>query len=252
MMNSPAVAIERWAAWAPGVETPAQWHSWAQGDIEISQAGAPDVDFLPAMFRRRLSRLSRMALRAAYNCLGSDHPPVRSVFCSRHGELSRTAELLNSITCAEALSPTAFSMSVHNTASGLYSIARQDKSASSTIASGIDSLESGFLDAAAALHAGPADERLMLVIADEEPPEPFGSLAAENGPAYAAAFLLTRSERGDGISLALTGNHDAAGDSRPDEPHALSLLRFLINRGKELTLKTDRLIWKWRNHARQN
>jgi hypothetical protein len=251
-MNSPAVAFERWAAWAPGVETPSQWHSWAQGDIKISQAGTPDVEFLPALFRRRLSRLSRMALRVAHNCLGTDHPPVRSVFCSRHGELSRTAELLNSITRAEALSPTAFSMSVHNTASGLYSIARQDKSASSAIASGIDSLESGFLDAAAALYAAPPDERLMLVIADEEPPEPFGNIAGENGPAYAAAFLLTRSGSDNGISLAIAGGRDAAGAAHAGEPHALSLLRFLINGGRELALKTDRLVWTWRNHAKQN
>ncbi|HEX5055452.1 MAG TPA: beta-ketoacyl synthase chain length factor [Gammaproteobacteria bacterium] len=251
-MNSPAVTIERWAAWAPGVETPAQWDSWARGDIKISQAGMPDVEFLPSLFRRRLSRLSRMALRVAYNCLGAEHPPVRSVFCSRHGELSRTAELLNSITRTEALSPTAFSMSVHNTASGLYSIARQDKSASSAIASGIDSLESGFLDAAAALHAGPRDERLMLVIADEEPPEPFGYIAGENGPAYAAAFLLTKTESGNGISLAITGGRDESAEPREDEPHALSLLRFLINGGRELALKTDRLVWMWRNHAKQN
>lgn len=208
------------------------------------------MDFLPAIFRRRLSRLSKMALRVAYNCLGENPVPMRTVFCSRHGELTRTAELLNSIVAAEALSPTAFSMSVHNTASGLHSIAHQDKSPSSAIASGIDTLESGFLDAAATLHAN-AETRLILVIADEPPPEPFNRIAGEDVPAYAAAFLLTNSRTaGHNVSLTLDGAVDAA--AYPSEPHALSLLRFLLNNEQELTLKTDRLAWTWRHHGKPN
>jgi hypothetical protein len=247
-MDSLAMTIEHWAAWAPGVETPSQWRLWAQGDIKISDEGSPAVDFLPSMFRRRLSRLSRMALRVAYDCLGENPTPVRTVFCSRHGELARTAELLNSIVAAEALSPTAFSMSVHNTASGLYSIAQQDKSASSAVASGIDTLESGFLDAVCGLHA--TDEaRMMLVIADERPPEPFAAIVDAELPAYAAAFLLTRNRSGPGITLKLSG--DGTGEYS-NEPHALSLLRFLINDEPELTLKTDRLAWTWQNHGKQN
>jgi hypothetical protein len=248
MMDSLAMTIEHWAAWAPGVETPAKWRLWAQGDIQISDEGSPDVDFLPPMFRRRLSRLSRMALRAAYDCLGKNPAPVRTVFCSRHGELARTAELLNSIVAAEALSPTAFSMSVHNTASGLYSIAQQDKSASSAVASGIDTLESGFLDAVCALNAS-AEPGMMLVIADERPPEPFNTVVDMDLPAYAAAFLLARNKPGRGITLKLSG--DSAAENS-NEPHALSLLRFLINDEQELTLKTDRLGWTWRNHGKQN
>jgi hypothetical protein len=248
-MNSLAMTIEHWAAWAPGVETPAQWRLWAQGDIKISDTGVPDVEFLPAMFRRRLSRLSRMALRVAFDCLGKNLVPIRTVFCSRHGELSRTNELLNSIVTAEALSPTAFSMSVHNTASGLYSIAHQDKSPSSAVASGIDTLESGFLDAAAALQAN-AETRMMLVIADEPPPEPFYDAIGADVPAYAAAFLLTRDHAGPHITLE-TGDTDST-TGYSSEPHALSLLRFLINDEQQLTLKTDRLAWKWRNHGKQN
>lgn len=251
-MNSLAVTIERWAAWAPGVETPSQWQMWAKGELEISGTGLPDVNFLSAMFRRRLSRLSRMALRVIWDCLGEDHKQIQTVFCSRHGELQRTAELLNSIIAADALSPTAFSMSVHNTASGLHSIAHKDKSPSSAIASGIDTLESGFMNAAAVLHAGD-ESKIALVIADDSPPEPFDPMTGENEPAYAAAFLLSKGPKpGRRISLGFEeGTSCDTGDS-PGIPHALSLLKLLLNNERELTLKTARLAWVWRNHDGQN
>jgi hypothetical protein len=248
-MNSLAMTIEHWAAWAPGVETRPQWQQWAQGNIAISDESSPDVGFLPAMFRRRLSRLSKMMLRVAFECLHNRATPVRTVFCSRHGELPRTTELLNSIVADELLSPTLFSMSVHNTASGLYSIAHANKSASSAIASGSDTLESGFLDATASLHANDASE-IMLVIADEPPPEPFKSILKAEAPAYAAAFLLAKSKQNHNITLELdefsgTGKYS-------NEPHALSLLRFLINNEQELVLNTDRLTWTWRNANHKN
>ena len=47
-----------WSAWTPGVSTPAEWQAWAKGMLAIADApDAPPVDFIPAMQRRRLSRL---------------------------------------------------------------------------------------------------------------------------------------------------------------------------------------------------
>jgi hypothetical protein len=92
----------------------------------------------------------------------------------------------------------------------------------------------------------------MLVIADEQPPEPFGSIAGEAVSAYAVALLLTRTGTGHGISLSASDPGDKHDHTHPGEPHALSLLRFLINREQELVLETDRLAWTWRSHDRQN
>ena len=54
--------IAAWRAWAPGLDSVADWQAWSQrpGVLAPSNA-APDVSFLPAMQRRRLSRLARMA-----------------------------------------------------------------------------------------------------------------------------------------------------------------------------------------------
>ena len=50
------------------------------------------------------------------------HQTDSAVFVSRHGELARSMTLLQALADGQALSPTDFSMSVHNTAAGLCSI----------------------------------------------------------------------------------------------------------------------------------
>lgn len=243
-MNSLAATLEYWTAWAPGIDTPSAWNLWAQGKLPIQHEGSPDVGFLSAMFRRRLSRLSRMALRVAHDCLPASRPAIYTVFCSRHGELERTMELLGSIVAGEPLSPTGFSMSVHNTASGLYSIANQDKSPSSAVASGLDTLESAFLDAAAFLHTHTAS-KVMLVVADDTLPKPFTDLTEAASPPHAAAFLLSNRKHTTRLSLGFNTDNNA---KESNEPHALAVLRFLAGKDQQLTLKGDRLTWTWSIH----
>ena len=65
------------------------------------------------MLRRRLDRHGRMALATAWTCAeGLDS--VQFVFASRHGDLDRTLELLTALGNKDMLSPTSFSLSVHN------------------------------------------------------------------------------------------------------------------------------------------
>lgn len=244
-MNSLTATLEYWAAWAPGIETPSAWSQWAQGKLAIQNEGSPDVSFLSPMLRRRLSRLSKMCLRVAHESLPKPGVAVRTIFCSRHGELERTTELLNAIVAGELLSPTAFSMSVHNTASGLYAIANHDKSPSSAVASGIDTLESAFLDAAAFLHMHDAS-KVMLVIADDTLPKPFTDLAETVSPPHAVAFLLSNRKHATRLSLGFTVDNKAKESS---EPHALAVLRFLAGKDRQLTLKGDRLTWTWSIHG---
>ncbi|MGH8379096.1 MAG: beta-ketoacyl synthase chain length factor, partial [Gammaproteobacteria bacterium] len=57
-------SISRWCAWAPGVVDRADWGGWIAG--KRSDGGEqPDVSFLPALLRRRLDRVGRMALHVA-------------------------------------------------------------------------------------------------------------------------------------------------------------------------------------------
>ena len=117
--------IKNWAACAPGLTSQAQWQAWsAQPTLPAGEA-APALAEMPAMQRRRLGLLGRLAVQAAWWCQGEDlGMPV--VFASRYGDAGRALELLAELARGEPVSPATFSLSVHNAVSGMYSIACGD------------------------------------------------------------------------------------------------------------------------------
>lgn len=70
----------------------------AAGALFAPQNGGeqPDVGFLPALQRRRLSRLARMAFYVAWP-LADAAGPLPLVFASRHGETPRTLAILSDL-----------------------------------------------------------------------------------------------------------------------------------------------------------
>ena len=107
------------AAWAPGVETAEAWLEWSSGHRPIEGDREPAVRAMAPMLRRRAGFLDKMALEVAYRCLG-DRCDVPTVFSSRHGETSRSVDLLTDLAKGLPLSPTTFGLSVHNAAGGLF------------------------------------------------------------------------------------------------------------------------------------
>lgn len=128
-----------------------------------------------------------MQLEAAFQC---DTPhPCRSIFASRHGELHRTIGLLDNLIEQEPLSPTAFSQSVHNTASGIYSILRKYQSPSTSIVAGEETLFQALIEAYGQLHEDPSP--LLLVFGDEPVPEKYVQFTSEIELPISMAFILT-------------------------------------------------------------
>ena len=162
----------------------ARWSSWPAGET-----APPDVGFVEPLVRRRLSSLSKMALKTAHDC-AADREAVRLVFASRHGELRRTTRILDDIVAGEPVSPTAFSLSVLNAMAGVYSIARRDKSPATAIAAGAETLGYALLEAHAQ-HAADPSTPVLVVYADEPADERFGAIGHE-APACALALLLDR------------------------------------------------------------
>lgn len=166
----------------------ARWSSWpADADA------APDVRFIEPMVRRRLSTLSRVALKVAHDC-AADCPGARTVFASRHGELRRTTEILRSISAGEPVSPTAFSLSVLNAMTGVFGIARSDRSAASALSAGGETLGYALLEAYAQYECDPSAP-VLLVYADEPADSAYGTIEEEvHGGAL--AILLDRGRSG--------------------------------------------------------
>lgn len=216
-----AFAISRWHAWAPGVQHPANWKNWLNGECSTPADVQPDVSQLPPLLRRRLDRLGRMALHTACSCLnGID--AAEFVFASRHGALQRTTDLLIALARDEPMSPTLFSVSVHNGTAGLYAIARGDRSAATAIAAGEDTLGMGLLEGAGQIAAGAA--HVLMCYADDSLPPPYDAAPGSSGgraPFSISLLLQPATQSADACYL-----EPAPAAAR--EPPEAALLRFLV------------------------
>jgi len=149
----------------------ARWSSWP-----AATSAAPDIGFIEPIVRRRLSTLSRVALKVAHDCVGMTE--ARVVFASRHGELRRTTDILRALSAGEPVSPTAFSLSVLNAMTGVFGIARGDRSAASAISAGPETLGYALLEAYAQYATQPASP-VLLVYADEPADPAYGTIEDE-------------------------------------------------------------------------
>lgn len=252
--GSTELAVSCWSAWAPGLPDRASWDAWASGEREISGAVDPDVSFVRPLLRRRLSPLNRMAFHVATACLSGDQSPF-CVFCSRYGEYARAFEILNSMAEGEPVSPNAFSLSVHNTVSSLFSISRQDRTHSTAIAAGEATLEAGFLEACGLLAEAP--EASALLVYYDEPLPAFYADQADAVDAIevsaALALLLRRPQPSSPQETTLRLNWRArreaeARGSTPVNP-ALRLARLLTEAETESEFSDGRLTWTWSRHV---
>ena len=233
--------IDRWAAWAPGLETPEAWVEWLRAPQPVTTRAVPPLSEMPAMMRRRIEPLGRVALQAAYWAQG-DAPTGPVVLASRWGEIERSVGMLEQLAAGEALSPTAFSLSVHNAIGALFSIARKDKNNYQAVSAGPFSAEAGFAEAAGLLADGA--EQVLLVYFDAPLPEAYAAFETVTDPfPHAFACLLSRAEGIGGISL----SSEQPQASPPDTlPPGLQVLRFLLS--EDVTMRRHNWLWQ-RHHA---
>ncbi len=159
--------------------------------------------------RRRLSTLSRLALKVAHDCVAKD--AVRVVFASRHGELRRTTDILRAISAGEPVSPTAFSLSVLNAMTGVFGIARGDRSAASAISAGAETLGYALLEAHAQYATQP-DSPMLLIYADEPADPAYGTIEDEVQGGAIAILLDSETATGE---LECTVSRADQSDSAP-------------------------------------
>jgi Beta-ketoacyl synthase, N-terminal domain len=230
--------IAQWRGWAPGLNTVEDWQQWSQSPSIVGNGDtAPDVSFLPAMQRRRLSRLARMAFSVGWP-LAEGHAQLPLVFVSRHGETPRTFEILSDLAADQPLSPTQFSLSVHNAVIGLWSILRGETSEMTALAAAGDGLEHGVIEAAALLADGaPA---VLLIVTEEQPPHAYADWVDDVPFPYAVGLLLTP---GTDWQLSLgSGSEDLA---KAEWPHALNLLRVLLSEQSSCQHSWKNRLWNW-------
>jgi len=234
--------IRNWSAWAPGLTCREDWQHWHdhQAFVEAEKAAIPAQ--VPKILQRRLSPLARAVFNAADSCIDSEKSlPI--IFSSAHGEVNKSLAMLKSMQKGEEVSPTAFSLSVHNAISGLFSMAYGNHQEITVIAPGQDGIAPAFIEALGLLQEGHADE-VLIVLYDEPLSDFYPSLPfALNAPAI-CALALKVSLTGSG--LALQFNNSSA--HRDDGEHALqifSFIKFLVADKQTLALGNHRHSWEW-------
>lgn len=237
-------AIPAWAAFAPGLVTPAQWAAWAGREPELPCGpAAADLPQVPAMVRRRLSPLGRTALQAAFDV----HEPaaeVPVVFGSRYGDAGRSLELLAQLVRGEPLSPTAFGLSVHNAIGAMYAIIRGDRANHVAVAAGDATPAAAVIEAAGLLADGAPE---VLVVHCEAPlPDPYAGFDDHPACLFAWAWRVTRPVEGAPRYSLAVGPAGDAGDARL--PHALDLMRFVASGAAALRRSAAHGTWTWRRH----
>lgn len=243
--------VDCWAAWAPGLASQDDWRAWLRAPQPLPPDGpaAPPLAEVPAMARRRIDPLGRAALQVAYwaqqDVDAAALATMPLVFASRWGELARSVAMLQELARGEALSPTAFSHSVHNAIGAQYSIQRGITANVSAVAAAEVSAAAGWLEAQALLAAGaPA---VLLTVFDAPLPSLYAhtGLDATLAPPHAYALRLRLALAGEtGVLLSREAMlEQPAGALSPN----LRVLQWLLDPAAELHQPDGAAGWHWRH-----
>jgi len=184
--------IDAWSALAPGLDTIEAWQNWLVNPAQnLSDDQSISLKSISPMIRRRFRTLGKYAVGSALPLL-KDNESIPSIFSSRHGDTPVTLSLLEDIGRGEAISPTAFSLAVHNAVGGLFSIARKDTSAITSIAPTEYLVFQTLCEALGQLQNV---EKLLCVIYDVPLPEFFSQYEDGDSFPYAIAMIISRSGR---------------------------------------------------------
>jgi len=233
--------LRSWNAWAPGMSCHEDWRKWHEHQTFAQEEKAALPARVPKILQRRLSPLGRAVFHAADACIDSDKSlPI--VFSSAHGEVNKSLEMLKSMQKGEDVSPTAFSLSVHNAISGLFSIAYDCHQEITVIAPGQEGIAPAFIEAMGLLQEH--QDEVLMVFYDEPLSDFYPSLPfALNAPAI-CALALKISLTGSGLPLRFcrTPAHRNDGEQALQ---ILSFIKFLVADDKALVLGNHRHSWEW-------
>lgn len=226
--------ILNWSAWAPGLATRDAWEAWARAPSTPVGAETPPLSEVPAMQRRRIEKMGRLAFQVG-QWVQQDAHGLPLVFASRHGDAPRSVELLTSLAKTEPLSPASFALSVHNAIGGQYSIIRHDVSNVVAVANGLLTPEAGLIEA---LTLAP---EALLVVYEASPNPLHAPYYPEGASDYAFAWHV---KRGGPLSLHSEPAPGVKGDV--GLPHALRILHFFLSGAASYAVNDGQRSYVWR------
>ena len=225
------------------------WSGWCSNqaaDLNIPytakliSSDCPDASAMPPMIRRKLNLLGRACAGVVMKLIPQDID-VPIVYCSQHGDIDRTMNVLNDLTIGEPISPTNFSLAVHNAICGVISIHTNNNASISALSFGQEGLIPVLLEAMGFMDAG--DSSVLCILCDTSLPEIFHDSCAYIEIPYAAAFMLNK-EEGIGLELNQRPNDSETKALLLGGCEALKFMEFLeSDRLEFLTMHND-CLWQ--------
>ncbi len=189
--------LKSWKAVTPELGSNRAWQCSADHPsvIDINDASAA-IKQIPPMLRRRFNLAGRCVIGAAIPLLEIDQQ-IPSVFVSKHADAQLSLSLQKDLGQDLPVSPTDFSLAVHNAISGLLSIARKDTSAVTSIAPEQGMVVNGLVEALGLLQE---HDEVLCVFFDAPLPELIDDGSTALSFPFAIAMLLSNNE-GQCLSL---------------------------------------------------
>lgn len=162
------VAVVGYGAFVPGY---AGLQGWLRGEAD-AEFDVPKAAIIPARQRRRASVLSKALAESFAEALemsGATPSEVASVFGSAMGEATTMIGLLDQMWSeATMISPMKFATSVHNAASGVVSIATENRGFTTSLGADFDTPAMSLLEGIGLVLA--EDATVVVCCGDEPPP----------------------------------------------------------------------------------
>ncbi|VUD68881.1 hypothetical protein TDB9533_04240 [Thalassocella blandensis] len=249
-MNDISFGIKKWQACTSYFDQlPDQHIDVPNGALHIAQDLSLQPSSIKPMLRRRLSPLGKFTLWCADQVLATEDGDERArrssmpcVFASQHGEVGRTTDILDLYAQEQGVSPTAFSLSVHNAIAGIYSIANGLKGNILATAAGDLTLPMGLLEAASLLKSDVYDE-VLCVIYDQNIPDKLKTGPVAPDFDFAIALLLDKTSP---LQLRFSSTDDK-NDSKEQEHPFLPFTRLLLSSTTEIQVLNFRH-WRVEKH----
>ncbi len=230
--------IDQWSVWPP-LTSPTE----ASGLLEER------LSHLPKLLKRRLSPLAKTVFASVIPCLGDQAASIPVVFSSSHGELERSLNMMQDIENGEAVSPTAFSLSVHNAIAGLFAIAFGNKLESTVIAPGDEGIVAALLESLAMLEEGLS--KVIIVFYDAPLPAFYPYEPFKLNDLKTQAISLCLSQNYQNLQFELN-RVDMSGESELAQEQASQLpllIDFLMHQQTDLYLPNARYGWHIKRHV---
>jgi hypothetical protein len=195
----------------------------------------PAPAMLPPAERRRTGRVVKLALAVAHEAVlhaDTDPKQLPSVFASSGGDGHVCHEICQALALStREVSPTRFSNSVHNVASGYWSIATGSMAESNVLCAFDASFAAGLLDVMA--QTGVDRQAVLFVAYDTEYPQPLHA-KRPIPDAFGVAMVLTPERGPRSVARIETTLTDEAGDTMADAQ--MEALRRTIPAARSLPL----------------